>query len=161
MSRRDAPPGFPPPSRYEQAISDGMARPPEGLQRQVVACRNGDQSLNGDIMNKWIAGVLQVLAAPLFVAAGAEDEALIFPAAITQLTSLALLHRRPKRRESLPELQDETLRERLDRMEHGLLGLQADVGNLRDSREFMEELYDARGACTGGGWEVVLMAEAG
>ncbi|HEX6926722.1 MAG TPA: hypothetical protein VF167_14975 [Longimicrobiaceae bacterium] len=97
-------------------------------------------------MNKWIALVLQVLAAFLFIGAGAEEEILVIPAAITQVASLILLSQRPNRRRALPEPQEEALVQRLARMEEVLIGVQADVANLRDGREFMEELYGVKTA---------------
>lgn len=100
-------------------------------------------------MNKWIALVLQVLAAFLFIGAGAEEEVLVIPAAITQLASLILLLQRPDRRRALPDAQAEALGQRLARMEEVLIGVQADVANLRDGREFMDELYGAKARRTG------------
>lgn len=95
-------------------------------------------------MNKWIGGALQIMAAFLFVLAGAEEEVLVLPAAISQLAGLAIWSRSRKSEPALPKPEAEALDARLARMEDVLMGVQTDVEKLRETRDFMEELYAAK-----------------
>lgn len=92
-------------------------------------------------MNRWIGGFLQLAAALLFFAAGAEDEILLVPAAASQLAGLALWSRTRKPDLALPGPETEALDGRLARIEEVLAGVQADTVRLRESRDFMDELY--------------------
>lgn len=97
-------------------------------------------------MNKWIGGALQVVGAFLFFAAGAENEVLFLPAAIAQLSGLVLWSRAPKAAPQLPEPDATALDSRLARIEEVLSGVQEDTVKLRETRDFMDELYAVRTA---------------
>lgn len=92
-------------------------------------------------VNKWIGGLLQFAGAILFVAAGAEEEILLFPAAASQLAGIALWSRSRKPDRALPRPETEALDARLARIEEVLTGVQADTVRLREGRDFMDELY--------------------
>lgn len=94
-------------------------------------------------MNRWIGGLLQLVGASLFVAAGAEGEVvLLVPAAASALAGLGLWGKSSP--PQLPPPDTRGIDERLARMEDALTGVQSDVTVLREAREFMDELYSAR-----------------
>jgi hypothetical protein len=94
-------------------------------------------------MNRWIGGLLQLIGASLFVAAGAEGEVvLLVPAAASALAGLALWGKATP--PQLPPPESRTLDERLARMEDVITGVQTDVAALRESRDFMDELYSGK-----------------
>jgi hypothetical protein len=92
-------------------------------------------------MNKWIGGALQIVGAFLFFAAGAEEEVLFLPAAIAQLSGLAVWSRGWKSAPSLPRPETEALDARLARIEEVLASVQDDTVRLRERGDFMDELY--------------------
>lgn len=93
-------------------------------------------------MDKWIAGFLQVGAATLFVFAGTlEAVPLLFPAAAAQLAGLALWGRHRASGPELPKPAEPALDARLARIEEVLGSVQTDTEQLREGRDFMEELY--------------------
>lgn len=92
-------------------------------------------------MNKWIGGALQIVGAFLFFAAGAEEEVLFLPAAIAQLSGLAIWSRSRKAPRELPTPETKSLDARLQRIEEVLAGVQEDTVRLRESRDFIDELY--------------------
>lgn len=97
-------------------------------------------------MDRLIGVVLQLMGAVLFVLAGAEWPPMIIPAAISSLSGLILWarHRAPAPPPPLPA--DPAVEERLARIEERLIAVQDDTQRLRESREFMDELYAGRGA---------------
>jgi hypothetical protein len=90
-----------------------------------------------------IGGLLQVVSAGLFIAAGAEAEVLMFPAAATAIASLwAWGHGR--QREQLPPPPPDPAAQiaaRLARMEQALAASQEELAKLSEDRDFYQQLY--------------------
>lgn len=95
-------------------------------------------------MNRFIGAVLQVMGAVLFVIAGAEWPPLIIPAAISSLSGLVLWARRCHAAAPSLPAPDPAVEERLARIEERLIGVHEDTRQLREAREFMDDLYAVR-----------------
>lgn len=100
-------------------------------------------------MGKWIGGVLQIIAAVLFVIAGdANSVGMLLPAIGTGLGGLWIFDRSDKMERPPPVdgATDRELLKEVERVQHVLGVMQRDVESLTEDREFYRRLYSGEKA---------------